>query len=168
MLQAIAFPLVLIFITIIINNNYYYYNVQYLLSLYLTHNIVSTIGINTQLSRFLLVRCLKLHYPTRHSLQYSHSVHMMCFGKSAISFSLKSTGLFSRTDSTLGCHVRGQYVPSAHAGQHWRRQSFRIETETVTTDTRNPAKQKVGLSGHCWRCCCLRSSRWWWSWGSLS
>lgn len=111
MLQAIAFPLVLIFITIIINNNYYYYNVQYLLSLYLTHNIVSTIGINTQLSRFLLVRCLKLHYSTRHSLQYSHSVHMMCFGKSEISFSLKSTGLFSRTDSTLGCHVRWTICP---------------------------------------------------------
>lgn len=83
---------------------------QYWVSLYLTHNTVSAIGINSQLSIFLLVQCLKLHYSTRHSLQYSHSVHMICFGKSdksAISFSFKSTGLFSRTDSTLGYHVSG-------------------------------------------------------------
>lgn len=98
-----------------INNNNYYNNynntVQHLLSLYLTHNIVSTIGINTQPFIFLLVQCLKLHYPTRHSLQYSHSVHMICFGKSVISFSLKSTGLFIRMDSTLRCHVSGTKCP---------------------------------------------------------
>lgn len=75
---------------------------QYLLSLYLTCKIVTITGITTQLSIFLLFHCLKLYKPTRHSLQYSHSVHMICFGKSVISFSGNSTGLFVRMDRTQG------------------------------------------------------------------
>lgn len=52
-----------------------------------------------------------LSYKAQPPIYCSHSVHLICFGKSAISFSLKSTGLFSRMDSTLGCHVSGTKCP---------------------------------------------------------
>lgn len=84
---------------------------QYLLSLYLTCKIVTITGITIQLSIFLLFHCLKLYKPTRHSLQYSHSVHMICFGKSVISFSWNSTGPFVRMDRTRGRHVSGRKRP---------------------------------------------------------
>lgn len=47
----------------------------------------------------------------------------------------------------------GPHVLSAHAGGHWRRQSFRIETGKVTTEEINPGKWRLvptaGVAGAC-------------------